>query len=144
MTGNARDRDGTGAGGGPRLAGIVFSTDTSVYFRFDLDATGNYDIHCACGDASSPQEADWDFKDNTTTKFSTSGSIAGGSFKDATNTTYTGANWPGSETAATATFSSTQLRAYTAGSSGNRVIAHLRAATSSVPAATATVWLLVA
>lgn len=118
-----------------RLAGMVYSGDPSHYFRLDLSATGNYDVRVAAGDSiSNANPVDWDFKDNTTTLFSTSGTPpASGDFKDATDTTRTTAAWPGSNVAQSVTFSTTQLRAYVAGASGNRVIAHIRAVSAATP-----------
>ena len=128
---NDRDRDATAD---VRLAGINYQANASpeAVLRVDLDATGDHDIHLACGDTASAQYDQYvQFRDGTTA-FATidkTETIAQDNYYDATGTKYSEANWPGSETAISHTFSSTILRvAVSRDSSGssNSVITHLR------------------
>lgn len=123
LTANARDRV---SGNDRRLAGLNFTTGTTNYFRVDLPAAGLYKIHVAMGDGGSTNWADWAIKDTTTTLFTTSGFLTNNTFSDATDTNYSAANWPASETGVIHNFATTELRVYSNGSSGNNVIAHLR------------------
>jgi hypothetical protein len=123
---DSRDRD---SGNDRRLAGINFTTNNADYFRLDLPAAGTYDVHLAMGDATFSGAVSYDVKDTTTLLFSTTGSTsAGNKFKDATDTEYSNAAWPGSEAASTQTFATTQLRVQHTGGGVNDVIAHLRVA----------------
>lgn len=111
----------------PRLAGInaCFSTAPET-FRIDLPNTGTYDIRLAIGDASSGQPSqNWRVKDGTTQLLTVTGTITSGSFRDATATEYTGANWPANNTASQQAFATTIFRIETAAFAGSNVIAHV-------------------
>jgi hypothetical protein len=92
-----------------RLAGMHVwdtSTDTwSTFFRVNLPATGSYQIRLAAGDHAEPKAHNFPVEDDTTPLFTITGSTAAGHFLDATNTDYTTANWPGSNSLVTKTFS---------------------------------------
>jgi hypothetical protein len=106
---NTRDRN---AAIDRRLAGTHFSSQpTKVTYRIDLPAAGAYKIRLAAGDASNAARSDVELFD-TVTSLGTlaSGATALGGFDDATNTEYTAANWPGSNTQAAKTFASTICR----------------------------------
>lgn len=108
---STRDRS---TGVDARLAGNnqILNTGTAGVFRIDLDGSA-YDIDLALGDASFAQGYQYlQFQDGTT-PFATiddSGGTAGGHFDDATGTDYTSANWPGSNTSISRTFSTSILR----------------------------------
>ena len=128
LTSNTRDRN---SGIDRRLAGIVFNNTVGRNFRLDLTSATDHDVHCAAGDIASINAALWDFQDDTTVFDATTGDpidAANGDFKDATDTKYSAANWPGSETAISRTFGSTifKLQIRSASSSYNSVIAHVR------------------
>ncbi len=122
-----------------RLAGIHFVTGSSDNFRIDLPSTGDYDIWLAAGDASSQIGTGWDLLDNTTVFQSISNSNnASGDFRDATDTNYSTANWPGSNTKITRTFGSTifKLKVRDLTFNGLAAIAHIRVATAASAGAT--------
>lgn len=121
------------AGNDRRLAGMGFGGagggGSAYSFRFDLPAAGDYNIRVAAGDANYAGDVGIELFDTT----SSLGTLVSGStsaanrFKDATNTEYTAANWPGSNTAVLRTFSTTICRFRinpTLGSSDKR-FAHL-------------------
>lgn len=127
----ARDRD---SGVTARLAGVNFvsNSGTQYTFRFDLDATGTHEIHLALGDTGGTQGYQYvQFQDNTTA-FATILKATGTNvdeFFDATGTKYSEANWPGSETAISHTFTSTILRVIVGSpdsQSNATTLAHLR------------------
>ena len=107
---HARDRN---SGNDRRLAGIQYNGNTNQCdFRFDLPSTGDYKIGLSAGDASYSTTVSIELLD-TTTSLGTlaSGSTgAANSFKDATDTIYTAAAWPGSNTLVTKTFATTICR----------------------------------
>lgn len=116
------------AGNDRRLAGINFNTNTGTWdFRVDLPSAGTYNIRLAMGDASYAAAVACDIVDGTTNLGTlTSGSTSAfNQFKDPTNTEYSAANWPGSNTAVSKTFSTTicRVRVGSAGS-GSHSIAH--------------------
>lgn len=137
----SRDRDN---GIDRRLAGVTFDTTGGVIvvdYRIDLAATGAYNIRCAIGDAGgarTDQKLEI-FDDATSLGVLFSGvSPSAGSFVDATGTTYTAANWPGSNTAVQLTFSSTICR-FRLGDDTNLVtVAHLSIAAAAASSATLT------
>lgn len=139
IAGKTRDRSTTVD---PRLAGIAFqgNTTTKATFRVDLPATGAVDIYCAMGDMGGANGTYLEIFDNTTSlgvivADGGPGVVPVGSFKDATNTTYTAANWPASNAKATKTFTTTTcIIAITPGTNtgNNYVIASLRLVQSGV------------
>lgn len=122
-----RDRSGSVD---PRLAGINFMDTVGVFFRLDLPSTGAYDVHVAAGDDSSNNTAYWDLTDNGTVFKSlvpsNTGTVAGGSFDDASDTVRTAAAWPGSEVKVTHTFTSTIFKLVVRATGSDNVIAHVR------------------
>lgn len=116
-----RDRNSTVD---PRLAGMNFQATSGKRFRIDLPAAGSYNVRVAAGDASSNNASAFDIKDNATVLFSTTGTILGGHFKDATNVDRTTAAWPGSNVAQTVSFASTIFRLVTTTASDD-TIAHV-------------------
>lgn len=134
-----RDRD---SGVDRRLAGRngQENTGTQAEFQLDLPAAGDYDIRLALGDATGAEAYQRvDIYDDTTLLFSivdTDGTSAG-NFDDATGTNYSTANWPGSNTAVTHTFSTTTLimkLGSTTAQANTSTIAHLYVA-QATPAA---------
>lgn len=96
----------------PRLAGICFAFDpAAAVFRLDLPAAGTYDVSLALGDASAGLSIGGAVKDTSTVKITIpNAAFATNNFVDATNTSYTGANWPGSNTSVSVVFSTTIMR----------------------------------
>jgi len=122
------------AGVDRRFAGIGYLSASADYFQVDLPATGDYDIYFAAGDYSSSNAAKWSLRDNATSFASTTGfTSAADRFKDATDTEYSSAAWPGSNTKATRTFASTTFKAVTTSNDAN-VLAHLRIVQLAAPA----------
>lgn len=116
----------------PRIAGAHFefnNSGSSPCFRVDLTSAGTYKIRLALGDDSFSGTHTVVIKD-TSSVLRTIGPTAtvAGSFLDATGTSYTDTNWPGSNSTITLTFTTTILRvcigAATGGSDGSS-IAHL-------------------
>ncbi len=117
-----------------RLAGINYDVFAGSAFRIDLPATGSYDINFAAGDKGFSNPTEWSLRDTTTLLATlTSGTPPDGSYKDANNTQWTAAAWPGSNTKLTKTFTTTILRIRNEVSSGNSVIAHLHVAATANP-----------
>ena len=122
---DTRDRN---SGNDRRLAGITFEGNTNRYiqYRIDLPSAGTYNFRLAMGDASAALAVSYfELYDtssllSTQTDMSTSGA---NSFKDATGTEYTAANWPGSNTAVQVVFSTTicRLRVGATGSNFPRI-----------------------
>jgi hypothetical protein len=118
-----RDRN---AGIDRRLAGLNFNViDTPTSFRIDLPATGNYNVRGAFGDDSYTGNVAFDLYDTTTklVSLSTGTTSAASKWKDATNTEYSAAAWPGSNSPYAATFASTIMRVRAVGT--GQVIAHI-------------------
>lgn len=118
-----------------RLAGMNYlsKTNTSRYFRLDLPEAGTYEIHIAVGDASNTANCGCIVRDGVgSTLFELTGDTSSsGSFKDASNTQYTAANWPGSEAGSEHTISNDYITwrvssAASANSVSNVKLAHLR------------------
>lgn len=122
-SGNARDRS---TSVDRRLAGLHFQT-IQADFRIDLPTAGSYNVRAAFGDMSSSSDTKWSLLDTTTTlaTLATGTNGAAGSFKDATDTLYTAATWPGSNTANTKIFSTTILRVRGSSAVSFNYIAHL-------------------
>ena len=122
---DSRDRN---AGVDRRLAGLNFSNAAQVDFRLDLSSTGDWSIRLAAGDYNYAQGTAIDVYDTTTSR----GSLATGStsaaqkYKDATNTEYSAAAWPGSNSAVTKTFTTTICRIRLLNNGGVNVISHVR------------------
>lgn len=100
-----------------RLAGSNFiSAGNFMLFRVDLPAAGSYWVRLAMGDqagtavVSEPLE----IRDTTTVLTTFNGaSVSPPDWYDATNTNYSAANWPTSNTRISQTFSTTIFRLYT-------------------------------
>lgn len=108
---DSRDRD---SGLDRRLAGIIFTPNSGTNqatFRIDI-SPGEYLIRLSLGDAGSAQGYQYcQLKDDTSviaTIADTNGTNAA-EFTDATGTTYSAANWPGSNTPINHTFTSSIL-----------------------------------
>lgn len=126
LTANGRDRD---YGVDVRLQGLNFTNTVGHYFQLDLPSTGTYDVRVAAGDAVGGGNGDkWDIQDNSTVLASlTTDFFASILFGDATDTNYSAANWPGSNTKLTSAFSSTVFKLQSrAASTANNVIAHIQ------------------
>ncbi len=96
-----------------RLAGSASnSPGANSRMRLDLPTSGAKSIRFAAGDVSFGNSAAWDLYDTTTllSNITTATSPGAGQFVDANNNTYSTANWPGSNTPKTFTFSTTILR----------------------------------
>jgi hypothetical protein len=123
---NTRDRN---ASLDRRLAGLHFNISASSDFRIDLPSSGSYNIRLAAGDNDGPQEVNVTLYDGTTSLGVLSSGTTGGAahFKDATNTDYTAAAWPGSNTAVTKSFSTTiaRFRLNPSSSGSPNVISHV-------------------
>lgn len=121
-----------------RLAGIVYTNTTAEKFRFDLPATGSYDIRVAAGDAGGNNSVFIELFDTTTSLgqlVPTHTAIGSQNFYDATNTLLTNSTWPGSNAAVTKTFSTTICRFVNGDGTNICVMAHLHVAASSGGAA---------
>ena len=107
-----RNRSGTND---VRLAGMGFDgggTNVVRDFRVDLSGTGDWSIRIAMGDGSYARDVDCEILDTSSSLgvVISGATSAGNNFKDATDTNYTAANWPGSNSAITKTFSTTICR----------------------------------
>lgn len=126
-----RDRD---SGLDRRLAGLQRVTNANDYFQIDLPSTGSYDIWLACGDGSFQVGTAFDLMDGATVFQSISNSSDGAAhFRDATDTDYSAASWPGSNTKITRTFGSTtfKINARNVTFDGTACLAHVRIATAA-------------
>lgn len=131
-----RDRDSSRDA---RIAGVHFATDTigaPTKFRIDLPSSGAVDIYCSLGDPTGGANVYLEVFDNTTSLGTLVTDKAGGAnFYDATNTGYSAANWPASNTKATKTFSGTtaifQISPGLTSASKNYAVGHLRVAQGS-------------
>ncbi len=103
------------AGNDARLAGTAF-TDGAIggahTYRIDLPSAGVYNIGCACGEANYATTTAIVIKDGASTLAAIAGTATTGAnlFRDATDTEYSAANWPSSQTLVPRTFSSTIFR----------------------------------
>lgn len=116
----------------PRLAGIVFINNSGLPFtwRLDLQASGDYQISLALGDAAggNPQKVYFVLKDDTVPRITFSPINTGSNqFADAAGNLWTAAQWPGSNVAVQKTFSSGILNIVLGGTvdSDASAIAHL-------------------
>jgi hypothetical protein len=113
-----------------RLLGINWDGSTATNeFRVDLPSAGDWDVYGAFGDAENGGVSEWFLLDNgtlfqtiTPQAFTASPNAT---FKDATDTNYTAANWPANNAAVTRTFGSTIFQCRV-GSTTIVVLAHLR------------------
>lgn len=128
LDGGFRDRN---SGIDRRLAGMNFAGN-APRFRFDLPASGNYNVRLAAGDHDNACDTGVELFDTTSSlgTLSTGSTSTSAAFKDATNTEYSTANWPGSNTAASKTFATTICR-FQLASGGSQRIAHLHVAAAS-------------
>ena len=94
-----------------RIAGDHYfnSADTNTY-RIDLPAAGDYDIRLGAGEDGYGTSQTIEVYDTTTLRSTVATNTSSGNFADATNTDYSRANWGGSETAITDTFTTTICR----------------------------------
>jgi len=116
-----------------RLAGVHFNGNSAqVDFRLDLPSASDYNIRLAAGDDSYGQNVNISLLDTTTSLGAlSSGTTSGsGKFKDAVNTEYSSANWPGSNASVTKTFATTICRFRLASGATNH-IAHAYVEVSS-------------
>lgn len=118
-----------------RLAGINYlsKTNTTRYFRLDLPSAGTYEIHLAVGDVNNSTNCGCIVRDGAgTTLIELTGDTSGNArFKDATDTEYTTATWPTSESGSSHSVSNDYITLkVSASASGNSVsnvkFAHLR------------------
>lgn len=104
------------AGNDVRLAGMIFTENVESYFRVNLPASGDYKVRVAIGDGiysiTNQTILIKDGVGGSTLATFTDASIAGNSFLDAGNTERTAANWPGSNTEITVTFTGTVATLY--------------------------------
>ena len=111
LTLGTRDRNATND---RRLAGVHFdgSAVTAINYRFDLPAIGAYRIRAANGEANYARTCRMDLFDTSASLGTVINGSTGSanSFRDATNTVYTAANWPGSNSTASYTFTTTICR----------------------------------
>lgn len=122
-----------------RIAGVNFATDTTgspSKFRIDLPSSGATNIYCAMGDPGNGPNAYLQVFDNTTSLGTLiADKSAPSNFYDSTDTGYSAANWPSSNTSATKTFTGTiavfQISPGTTSASKNYAIAHIRVAQTS-------------
>lgn len=122
-----RDRD---SGIDARLAGIHFAAFfTPFTYRFDLDSTGEKSIRCAAGDATSNNSIGVEVFDTSSSLgvLVTDLFASAGNFDDAADAAYSAANWPGSNSPVTKTFTTTICRfGCSPNASNTYVIAYLR------------------
>lgn len=120
-----RDRN---SGNDRRLAGINRKDGGSATdYRIDLPAPGNYKVGLAAGDASYARDTQVDLYDTSSSlgSLATGSTGAGNNFKDATNTEYSAANWPTSQTLVQFTFSTTICRFRFLDTGGENPAAHV-------------------
>lgn len=120
---STRDRD---SGVDRRLAGVNFTTDGT--FQVDLPAAGTYNVSLAMGDMGNIMvDASVVVKDGATALLTIGPhGVTNGTFYDAADVNYSAANWPGSNSAASLTFSGTTMNVQVvAGGGNNGEIAHL-------------------
>lgn len=131
---DSRDRN---AGLDRRLAGLNFNFIAQSDFRFDLPASGSWNVRLAAGDANNSQPTAIDLYDSSTSlgSLATGSTSAAGQFKDATNTEYSAANWPGSNSAVTKTFTTTICRIRLLNNGAVNAIAHVRLDAAAAPKA---------
>lgn len=111
-----QDRD-RNSGIDRRLAGCHFWDAGGAafpgLFRVDLTATGDYVIRLAAGDAYGARSTGFvEIRDNATAQVTidhASGYTSAANYRDAVDAEYSAANWPGSNTSTTKTFSTTTL-----------------------------------
>lgn len=105
-----RDRN---SGNDRRIVGSCFSGSNAQWdYRFDLPSAGTYNIGLASGDGSYTASTAVSLVDTSTSlgALSSGSTSTGNHFKDATNTDYAAASWPGSMTLVSKTFSTTICR----------------------------------
>jgi hypothetical protein len=115
---SARDR---------RLAGLA-GTISNFEYRIDLPSAGSYNVRFAGGDNSGfGAGAYCDVKDTTTSLgvIVNDTPVSTGTMVDATNTEYTFAAWPGSNTAASLTFSTNICRFHIGNNSFDKLVSHI-------------------
>ena len=96
-----------------RLAGLSFEAGNGyANYRIDLLSPGTHNIRAASGDGNYSGPVSLDLYDSTASLGSlmTGSTSAANHFKDATDTEYSAAAWPGSNTAVAKTFASTICR----------------------------------
>lgn len=130
---NPRNRN---SGNDARLAGSHSIPDALQRYRFDLPASGSYNIRVAAGDAVYSAATYVELFDTITSLgVLCSGSTgAGNSFRDAANNIRTAAAWPGSNTAAAVSFATTIAR-FKLSTGSSTTIAHLYIESGSAPTA---------
>lgn len=105
-----RDRN---AGNDRRIAGTGWVEDVSERpFRIDLPSAGNYRVGCAGGEANYATDCEiWLEDSGGLIQSLCTGTTSGANqFKDATNTEYSAANWPTSQTLVQITVDSAWVR----------------------------------
>ncbi|SFK92158.1 hypothetical protein SAMN05216302_102117 [Nitrosomonas aestuarii] len=115
-----------------RLAGahfLAFNAPTRI-FRVTLPAAGTYDIRLALGYPSFTHYGKVDMYDGASfvTTLADKSGQTGGNWADATDTAYSGADWPGSNSAYRHTFTSTDVYFHLENNGavvGNRFLAHI-------------------
>ena len=113
-----------------RLAGIHYRNGSAINLRIDLPATGNHNVRIAAGDASAVAATKVELFDTTSSlgvlASAGASAIASGSFRDATNTEYSAANWPGSNSpSGPHSFSTTICRFALGGTANFDILAHV-------------------
>lgn len=97
-----------------RLAGLGFNGGATVDYRIDLPSSGSHTVRVACGDpdySRSNQKCEvFDTSSSLGALFSAASTGAANSFLDAGGNVRTAAAWPGSNTGASLTFSTTICR----------------------------------
>jgi len=107
----------------PRLAGMGYTNNNvTATIRFDITA-GTKNIRLAAGDYNYASGALVEIFDTTTSLgvVISTATTAGDRFRDATDVEYSSANWPGSNTAISKTFSTTICR-FTIGTTANSTL----------------------
>lgn len=119
-----RDRD---SGLDARLAGVMFSGASGQQYRIDLpDGAGDYDIWCAIGEPAGSVTCGMLIKDGAGSTLATiSGAVSPTNFIDATNTTLSAANWPGSNASTRLTFTASYMILESDASSHGIRLAHI-------------------
>lgn len=117
-----RDRN---SGIDPRLASNHGTSGADLRFRLDLPAAGAYLIRSSCGDANYATNALLEVFDTSSSlgTLSVTATSAPNKYRDATDTEYTAAAWPGSNTGVSKTFTTTICRFLLA--NGNTTVTHV-------------------
>ena len=128
-----------------RLAGIHYGfNDTPIDYRIDLSGTGSWISRIAAGDGTNPSQEKVELFDTSSSLgVLCDQSVAIASFADALDVEYTAVNWPGSNSPATDTFTTTICRFRLGGNASGGVVTIAHVYVEAVGGGSASAALLV-